>query len=50
MNYNLADLVKFQTEKGEAIGRIEDFNKDENWFEYFEYITPADLPQGQLYP
>jgi len=43
MNYNLADFVKFPKGNGTGIGRIEDFNREEDWFEYFEYLTAEEL-------
>lgn len=50
MNYNLADFVRFPRSgvTGFTIARIEDFNLEEDWFEYFVHLTPEELPTGMI--
>ncbi|CAD8150906.1 unnamed protein product [Paramecium pentaurelia] len=45
--YTFSDFVKFHKGKGFGICKIENFNQEEDWFEYFEYILAEDLPKGK---
>lgn len=45
-SYTFSDFVKFNKGNGIGIGKIENFNKEEDWFEYFEYILGEELPTG----
>ncbi|CAD8071911.1 unnamed protein product [Paramecium sonneborni] len=45
--YNLADFVKFKKGNGFGFGKIENFSREEDWFQYFEYILSQDLPTGK---
>lgn len=43
-NYNFSDFVKFKKGNTFGIGKIENFSREEDWFEYFEYILSEELP------
>ncbi|CAD8062573.1 unnamed protein product [Paramecium sonneborni] len=45
-NYNFSDFVKFKKGSTFGIGKIENFSREEDWFEYFEYILSEELPTG----
>jgi len=45
-NYNFSDFVKFRKGSTFGIGKIENFSREEDWFEYFEYILSEELPTG----
>lgn len=45
-NYNFSDFVKFRKGNTFGIGKIENFSREDDWFEYFEYILSEDLPAG----
>ncbi|CAK76350.1 unnamed protein product (macronuclear) [Paramecium tetraurelia] len=45
-HYNFSDFVKFRKSNTFGIGKIENFSREEDWFEYFEYILSEELPTG----
>ena len=44
MNCNIGDVVSFIKNGELKYGKIEEFRRDEDWFEYVEYL--AELPTG----